>query len=179
MARAKQDSTAMQTEIPGEILESLYPAIGALILNWALLESVIEKWVAVIYHEANGIVIRRKLPRMWGQKVKFIRQCFDELPVLSPWKDWGLSYLDRAEALVTVRHTVTHGALAGYDRSKNALLFIRLDLDQEKKIHVSFEEYLSIPNILNAGTESTELCHSSALLCRHMLDTLAGGTNLA
>lgn len=159
-----------QTPIPQDIYNALYPAVGSLILNWALFESSIEKWVAIIYHNGGGKWIERKIPRMYSPKVKFLQKCFTERSELAPFKDQGNNLLDRAEPLSKVRFTVTHGAISDWDAKNNKVEFVRLDLDNSRSIHTIKPEWLSVQDVLDAGFGSIRLARDSLSFCNDLLD---------
>jgi hypothetical protein len=163
-----------QTPIDGETWTSLYPAVGSLILNWAHLESVLEKWVATIYYFADGKSIDARIPRMYSDKVKFLRKCFERLGLLETYKSAALGYLDEADRLSKIRFIVTHGAVSNFYPSTGNVEFTRLDVDKIRSIHTVKLDQLSVSDILSAGHSSMQLCRNAVMLGHTMLSRLSG-----
>ncbi|CAM9919129.1 unnamed protein product, partial [Phaeothamnion confervicola] len=155
----------------------LYPAIGALILNWALIESVLEKWVATIYHCADGKSIDAEIPRMYSPKVKFLRRCFNRLNALESFKPKAIEYLDEADRLAEIKSIVTHGAVSSFDPKSEKIEFTRLDVDRQRSIHTVRSNQLSVTDIMNAGNAGILLCQNVVTLGHSMLSSLSGDQN--
>lgn len=166
--------SVVQTPIDEETWTSLYPAVGSLVLNWAHLESVLEKWVATIYHYADGKSIDVRIRRAYLEKVKYLRKCFDRLNVLEPNKSAAIEYLNEADRLSNIRFIVTHGAVSNFYPSTSRVEFTRLDVDKIRSIHTVKIDQLSVSDILSAGHASMQLCRNAVMLGHTMLSRLSG-----
>ncbi len=86
-----------QPSITYEVLEPLYPSVGSLVTNWAILEQSLEFWVAMIFHswKAGTKLKERRIPHQFSAKVRFLRRAFTELSALEKYEAEGLDLLDR------------------------------------------------------------------------------------
>jgi len=92
---------------------ALAMAVGHTIVQWALIESQLDNWAILIFHDCGGKALAEKgaLPREYKRKATFLRQCFRDLAPLEPFKLEGLSLLDKTPGLARIRHNLVHGTL--------------------------------------------------------------------
>ena len=106
-----------QPRIPEEVLQPLYPSVGALVLNWSILEQALELWVALIFHSWEGgkRLQLRRIPFQFSAKVDFLRRAFKELDDLQEYSTPALTFIESADELAEIRDALVHGALSAYD----------------------------------------------------------------
>jgi hypothetical protein len=139
--------------ISPETLNPLYPAVGSLILQWAMLEQMLEAWVAIIFRSWNigSRLNEKQIPFQFSNKVRFLRKAFERIPELENYAQEGLSLLDQIEPVGKTRDILVHGALCAYDDATNTFSFRRLPIDREQMIHVETIDRLTGQQILDAG----------------------------
>jgi hypothetical protein len=160
------------TEIdpPKEIFDALYTSAGVVVIHWAILEQALEHWVALIYRSPNGKQGERRIPYLYGAKITFLKKSFANLPLLRPSEKEALSLIGEIEEMAPIRATLVHGSISSYDPETQLLKFVRLPIDKQDDIHVISEEYLSIPQILDAGTKMLKLMTRALKFGQHLVN---------
>ena len=153
----------MPNPIPQAVYNDLFPAVGQLILCWATFEGCLETWVNSIYHWGGGKSIDPIMPRVYKSKITFLKDSFKKSPKLAPLKDAGLDLLKQAPPLFQIRSTVAHGALSDFEASGDKVMFLRIDLSKAKDKQIRTEEWLTVPDIIDAGFKSIRLARASLI----------------
>lgn len=164
---------AMSQSIPEEILPSLYSAVGMIVTNWSFVENALDHWTAIVFDDFGGSRIEPEMPRMFGRKVKFLSKCFKRIDALSPFKDDALKVIQRASELSDMRHYIVHGVLSGFDaEDKEAFVFRKIDVSQDKKQHVLGEMRLPGTHLAIGATELLHMASFAQKVSVRLLDAI-------
>lgn len=158
--------------IPSEVWGRIYYETGSFILNWAIFESCLEKWIALLHRKALRNSKDSKLPKELSRKTKYLREAFKELDSLQPFHDEAVSCLDRSAPLSTLRHTLIHGAISAYRFEDRALLFVRLIIDRSDDIHMASEEWIGLDQLAQASESCLALTRDALALGNRMADQI-------
>jgi hypothetical protein len=124
-------------DAPSEITEmagALAKMVGAIILYYALLEHWIDGMVATIYFRVDlKREIRKHYPFNAAAELEYLRDSFEKLPALKPFKREGIFFLDRLKPIAEFRHHIVHGGLKPPDWAKETFEFSRIVPNAEKK----------------------------------------------
>jgi hypothetical protein len=125
----------VKTPIPSSAFPPLNMAVGQLVVNWATLESMIQKIIAAIYHQAGGKHADRSIPVAFKRQRRFLRRCFRSIAGLAPFADEGSAILDAMADLIFIRNAVVHGAVCGFEPNTGRYTFLRLDVVDGDTVH--------------------------------------------
>jgi hypothetical protein len=124
-------------EAPVEVTEmagALAKMVGAIILYYALLEHWIDGMVATIYMRVDlKREIRKHYPFNAAAESQYLRDSFEKLSVLKPFKADGIAFLDRLKPIAEFRHHIVHGGLKPPDWATETFEFSRVVPNAEKK----------------------------------------------
>ena len=124
-----QDAREDMDEEPdfSEVLQ-LSTAVGFMILIWSQIERNLDNCVYAAYKFANGepLAQKKKIPKAFDSKRKFLIKCFNELPLLAEFKQEGLRILEEALPLSKQRNDFAHGTLDDIKPTNGTFNFHRL-----------------------------------------------------
>jgi hypothetical protein len=120
-------------EYPEELHVPLARAVGEIVLSWGTAEALLSHWVVIIYQKGGGEHVQSKIPIMFGQKIEFLRKCFNQLAPLKPYASAALPLLESAAKIAGIRNSIIHGYVSNYDHVTGRLTFTKLDPDKETK----------------------------------------------
>ena len=169
---SRESSLAKDYGIPEDILVSLYSAIGELVFSWALVEANVNYWIAIVYQRAGGKHVGKNKEIPWGmaRKIKFLRQCFNHISALEPFKEEAGALLTRAKSVVKTRDIVVHGIVAEYKSKALELLFVRVDLDSTRTMQRFTESWLHINKILDDSGEAIAIGREALKFTERLLE---------
>lgn len=108
-----------------EETNTLYQIIGFMTVTWSLLERGLDKIALTIYKGCEGHTIKRNVPQPLKDKLKYIEDSFNKLPVLSAFQKEGLEIVKRTRDLSTKRHTLIHGTISSLYPENNTYVFTK------------------------------------------------------
>ena len=122
-----------------EVLQ-LSTAVGFMILIWSQIERNLDNCVYAAYKFANGAPLARKkkIPKAFDSKRKFLIKCFNELPLLAEFKKEGLRILAEAVLIATQRNNFSHGTLDDINPTNGTFNFHRLNHGEQTHSVVQF-----------------------------------------
>ncbi|HUW49430.1 MAG TPA: hypothetical protein VMV75_00280 [Sulfuricella sp.] len=115
-------------------LDSLFKAVGFIVVQWGQAEQSLDLAIAILYHELGGKACSKRLPKMLGPKLEFLNKCLSQIPALDPYRDEGATLVANFRKLSDRRHDIIHGAIASVSAKDGAFIFAKLDLKND--IHV-------------------------------------------
>jgi hypothetical protein len=161
---------AVKESIPEEVLPALFGAIGMIVTNWSFVENSLDHWTALTFHDFGGSDIEAEMPRMFGRKVKFLSKCFKRIEKLAPYRDDAAKVLSRIVELSDLRHYIVHGVLSGFDAENEAtFLYRKIDVSDDKKIHVLGEMHIPGQHLIMAGTELINMANFAQQLSARLI----------
>jgi hypothetical protein len=86
-------------------------AIGWVEINWAMMESQLDRWTQLIYLGLDGKAFAKQIPMGFARKSQFLRKSFTKIQRLSKFKPRALDILNRADSLAGTRHDLTHAVI--------------------------------------------------------------------
>ena len=145
----------------GSDQESLFIAIGFIVVQWGQAEQSLDLMVSTLSHAYHGKK-RKRLPVMLEVKIDFMRQCIANTPeIAGPAKDME-DLLIEFESLAPMRHDLVHGAISSIVPTSRGFTFLKLDADKEynttRQVLLSGAEFPSLRRrLLRLATEATRL----------------------
>jgi len=125
---------------PNSDIETLFKAVGFVVVQWGLAEQSLDLIVANIFHSFNGHhLLKRRLQNL-EPKIKFIRDCFSEIPELKSFSAEGNALLTRFSAAGKKRNDIVHSAIASLSIEDGSFRFLKIDV--LPKEHHSVREVL-------------------------------------
>ena len=128
----------------GSDLESLFIAVGFIIIQWGQAEQALDLIVSSLSHAYPGKKAKR-LPVMLETKIEFLRKHIPTTPELSPAAKDLEALLVEFESLAPKRHDIVHGAITGIAPTGRGFTFLKLDADKEynttRLVHLSQNEF--------------------------------------
>jgi len=117
-------------------LTELCCAIGHVVVQWGFVEHNLNFCIAVIYSKYGGkdIVKNHKFPKFLKRQITFLRDCFNKLDLLLPFKDDGLSLINRIVIFSKKRDEIIHSTYAGEET--DSFIFKRFDFNTPKKLRL-------------------------------------------
>jgi hypothetical protein len=113
---------------------ALAKMVGAIVMYYALLEHWIDGMVATIYMRVDlKREIRKHYPFNAAAEQEYLRDSFEKLPALEPFRAEGLAFLDRLKPIAEFRHHIVHGGLKPPDWATETFEFSRVVPNAEKK----------------------------------------------
>lgn len=155
---------------PGSDLETLFKAIGFVVVQWASAEQSLDMLVAAIFHCRKNDSLLKRRPRNLEPKVALLQKCFSQFPELSEFKTEAISLLPRFLTAGKIRNDLVHGAIADLESSGGTFTFSKLDLEPTighsvRAVHLSQAEWPTFrKELLHLGEDgiglSRRVCNS-------------------
>jgi len=94
----------------GEVYTSMdfLAAVGAVALNWAVIEGALDFAIATIFHELRNDKMEPEIPRGLEKKIAFLRQSLRH-PKLAPIRAQSRALLTALKNTKDERHSLVHG----------------------------------------------------------------------
>jgi hypothetical protein len=147
----------------------LFMAVGELMINWALLDSMLVKLVAVIYQSAKVEHGEPKVPFEFRRRMRFLRRCVSSsVPALAPFAAQITSLIDEARTLSAIRDVIVHGSLQGYEESEQTYVFVKLDIEGD--IHVANTVRLPLATLQGHVLDSQTAMNLATSLTESIMD---------
>jgi len=131
---------------PGSDLETLFKAVGFVVVQWASAEQSLDTLVAAIFHCCKNDSLLKQRPRNLKPKVALLEKCFSQLPELSQFKTEASRLLPRFLAAGKIRNDLVHGAIADLESTGGTFTFAKLDTEPTighsvRTVHLSQAEW--------------------------------------
>jgi hypothetical protein len=154
----------------GRAAALLRGAVGALVIQYAILEHWIDGMVACLFMRVDGArSIRQRYPFNAADEADFLARCFADLPALAGFKNEALDLLAKIRPLAELRHNVVHGRIWDMDLNSLEIQFSRVFKDGEGN---PIRRTLTItgPELTKAGHQIHELNPAAMKLCHRLVD---------
>ena len=113
---------------PGSDFETLFKAVGFVVVQWGFAEQSLDLTVASIFHFYHGHPLIKRRPSLLKSKLDFLSQCFAELPNLQQFQEEGVPLLSRFAVAGKKRNDLVHGAIATPSAQDGAHMFMKIDV---------------------------------------------------
>ena len=97
---------------PGSDIETLFKAVGFVVVQWGYAEQSLDLMVAAIFRCFEGNSLLKRRPQNLELKIDFLRECFAQLPELALFKVESDEFLARFSVAGKKRNDLVHGAIA-------------------------------------------------------------------
>lgn len=113
---------------PGSDLETLFKAIGFVVVQWGATEQELDLMVAGLFHSFGEHPLFNRRQRNLEPKVVFLRECFEQLPELAKFHAEAGLLLTRFLKVGTVRNDIVHGGIEDLSMRNGAFIFLKIDV---------------------------------------------------
>jgi len=158
------------TEFKQEELDELYKAVGFIVVQWGLAEQSLDCIVANLYQNLGGNSLRKRLPKMLTDKLKYVGECLSELPEIHTLKTEGESLVLKFKGFSSNRHNLIHGALGNLALEQGVFRFSKLDIDKEHDIHVVRDVFFDPKDFPEIAKYLTDLGNQAATFGHKLLE---------
>jgi hypothetical protein len=113
---------------PGSDLETLFKAVGFVVVQWGSAEQSLDLMVANIFYYFNGDPSLKKRPRNLEPKVKFLQERFAEFPELAQFRAVSETLFSRFLEAGKKRNDLVHGGMASLSIENGQFILLKLDV---------------------------------------------------
>lgn len=113
---------------PGSDLETLFKAVGFVIVQWGNAEQSIDLMVANIFYYFKGDPSLKKRPRNLKPKVNFLPERFAEFPELAQFRAESEVLFSRFLEVGKKRNDLVHGGIASLSTENGQFSLWKLDV---------------------------------------------------
>ena len=113
---------------PGGDLETLFKTVGFVVVQWGTTEQELDLMVAGLFHSFGGHPLFKRRLQNLEPKVKFLRECFEQLPELAKFHAEADLLLTRFLNVGTLRNDIVHGAIADLSMKNGVFTFLKIDV---------------------------------------------------
>ncbi len=135
-------------------------AVGALTLNWAVIETALDFCCAIVFHEFDGRKIEPEIPRSLGVKLKFLKRGLKD-PRLAEVAAYGTDLIQELQNLKDSRHEVVHGALSGNAKEDTVVM---LRVRYEKHAHRTSMHTVTADEVIAASNKALSFADPTIML---------------
>jgi hypothetical protein len=170
VAEPRRPLLVAEIPISNSAFPPLYMAVGELVVNWATLESMVQKIIAAIYQMAGGKHADRRLQVAFKRQRKFLGLCFRSIAGLAPFADEGSAILDAMADLAFIRNTVVHGAVCGFEPKTGHYTFLRLDVVDGGTVHEANTVPTTLLDLRGAVIDTQALTKRATVILDGIMD---------
>lgn len=113
---------------PGSDLETLFKAVGFIVVQWGQTEQNLDLMVAGLFAFFKGHPLFKRRPRNLEPKVAFLRGCFAQLPELAQFRAESEPLLARFLKVGEKRNDIVHGGIADLSIKDGVFMFLKIDV---------------------------------------------------
>lgn len=118
---------------PGSDIETLFKAVGFVVVQWGFAEQSLDLIVASVFHAFDGHPsLPKRRPQFLEPKVEFLEKCFSEIPELAPFRAEGEALFARFATTGKKRNELVHGAISDISIEDDSFMFLKVDLKQNE-----------------------------------------------
>jgi hypothetical protein len=115
-----------------DLVQPLYTAAGAIVINWGFVDSGVSHTASILYENLGGNPSQAEPPRALSNRLDFLRRCFRDKPKLAAEIELARLTREMKIELASWRDFLAHGALTGWDAAGQWLKFAKVDSDKTK-----------------------------------------------
>ncbi len=113
---------------PGSDLETLFKAVGFVVIQWGQNEQDLDLMVAGLFHAFAGRPLLKHRPRNLEPKVEFLRECFATFPELAQFHAEGETLFARFLKVGKMRNDLVHGGIESLTAQNGQFTFLMVDV---------------------------------------------------
>jgi len=169
----------MKLDLPGveqgSDIETLFKAIGFVVIQWGHAEQTLDLMVAAIYGKTDREKLPTKRPMFLSHKTKFLKKWLANIPELQQLQAEGEMLFSRFDDIGKTRNDFIHGAISSLSPPDGAFIFAKLDISKEDG-HSLRAVSLSQQDWKELRTELLRLGKDGQCLAQKVWDSLKGQT---
>ena len=147
---------------PGSDIESLFKAVGFVVVQWGHAEQCLDLMVAAIFYGFDGNPLLKNRPKMLAQKLEFLGKSFTQFSGLEQFRSDGESLLARFSTIGNKRHELVHGAITNLEIENGEFLFAKLDINKDghhlRDVALGQSDFSSlVQELLRLGSDTNKL----------------------
>ena len=150
----------MDLPVTSEPSDRFLAAVGALTLNWAVIETGLDFACAIVFHEFEGRKIEPEIPRSLGRKISFLKRGLKHSRLASI-RAYGLDLLQTIADRKNERHEIVHGAVTG-NVKEDAVQMMRVQYTPE--MHHSTTHVVTVDEVGEASARALALANPAIML---------------
>ena len=113
---------------PGSDIETLYKTVGFVVIQWGFAEQSLDLMIANIFYSFDNHRLLKKRPSNLEPKLKFLENCFAEIPELAQFRDESEKLLTRFAIAGKKRNELVHSAISDMSKEDGAFKFLKIDV---------------------------------------------------
>jgi hypothetical protein len=114
--------------MPNSDEETLFRAIGFVVVQWGVAEHVLDMLVSIVFPIVKDKIKDKKQPQFLTHKTKFVRNHINCHPVLQQLSVEITKLLERFEKTGKKRNDLIHGAITALSPENGSFKFAKLDI---------------------------------------------------
>lgn len=161
--------------VPAAVVEMMAPAIGHVVIAGAFIDQLLDAWIATGKRRAvlHGLPV--KLPFAWEPKAAYARSMLAMVPEFAKLRDEGFALIERADAVMEMRHLMAHGQMVHYEETPEPTLIMRrVRLVDGKTMHAEKLEAVSPLVVAKASGEGQEVVKAMIALAHRLIEADEG-----
>jgi hypothetical protein len=153
----------MVNDVPWDIQQPLFKVVGAIVIRWGLVDTLIASTCSVLFEKLGGHPTQTEPPRNFRRRLDYIRKCFRHQPKLAHLSAELSSIANAAGEIAGLRDAIMHGALTGYKphNSNPVFRFTKLDIDkltyEQSSMNISSDDLLKLVEAMDNVTARLSL----------------------
>jgi hypothetical protein len=153
---------------PMDELQSLYSAIGYVMVKWSFIDQALDSATNTIYRRCGGHELRKQMPKFLTEKTAFIAKAAAELPQLSRFKTAANKVTGTAARIKDYREDFAHSTLTSVAHVDGVYSFARLDAKQHE--HELIEWTFDVRNFPKMADDLERLAKDAQQLAKALSD---------
>jgi len=155
----------------GSDIETLFKAIGLIVVQWGYAEQSLDLMVAAIYGTTDTTKLPLKRPMFLNAKTKFLRERLASIAELKYLQKDGNMILSQFDVFSKTRNDFIHGAISSLTPLDGTFIFSKIDISN-KDGHSLRDIPLSVQDWKELRTELLHLGRDGQYLAQKVWDTL-------
>ena len=160
---------------PGSDIETLFKAVGFVVVQWGFAEQSLDLLVANIFNFFSEHPSLKRRPTNLEPKIEFLRGCFATIPALEQFRTESEMLLPRFAAIGKRRNDLVHGAISGTSIEDGSFMFLKVDV-KPKEHHSIRSVFLDDSDWPAFRKELLGLGRDGQSLAQRVWDSLKAGT---
>lgn len=162
---------------PGSDIETLFKAVGFVVVQWGFAEQSLDLLVANIFavFREHPSLNNQHRPTNLEPKIKFLRYCFATIPALEQFRAESEMLLPRFAAAGKTRNDLVHGAISKTTVEDGSFMFLKVDV-KPKEHHSIRPVFLDDSDWPAFRKELLGLGRDGQSLAKRVWDSLKAGT---
>lgn len=128
---SRDNDFPIQIDLPWEAEKGLYMAVGAIIINWGVVDSAVAHSCDVLF-ELKANYGHKVAPKAFGKRLDLIKAGVKKKRGLRSLRRHTLAVIRETQKVVPYRDAMIHGVLHGWKKKTREFVFLILDPDGQQ-----------------------------------------------